>query len=422
MAQTPVDMRIGATHEGHPIEAVPVAERRKMKVLLADDERPILELLEATLRHDGITEVLVATDGEEALSLARETKPDLMFLDLDMPKVDGYEVCSALKRDPSTADTRIVVLTGLSDESSRRRALHCAGADDFLTKPFSPLSLLRKLEETRVPELGFEPQPSDTTAPEGDEQSRSGSRPLDNLVYEQLNIYAVELRRILTLLGSRSRAWLETEGKLRSGGVQAETIHQLLSASYVCAELMKNQDLNSGKRQQIAVKLHDLLGHAVSMVSKFREGAGSNETDDLGLSALLRHEVYSLASDRGWDVDMETEDIQPCPLTRAAAYAIVRETLQHASSDPQTRRIAFTLVRQDDDRFLVRVAAYTSDESPRQGLGADTAGVLLTQLDARSAGGSCRWRTQPASASGLHQAFEMELSLPLNVPKQPPAV
>ena len=70
----------------------------------------------------------------------------------------------------------------------------------------------------------------------------------------------------------------------------------------------------------------------------------------------------------------------------------------------------------------LRVAAYTSDKSPRQGLGAGTAGVLLTQLDARSAGGSCRWRTQPASASGLHQAFEMELNLPLNVPKQTPAV
>ncbi|MBI2919156.1 MAG: response regulator [Chloroflexi bacterium] len=115
------------------------------KVLIADDEAPIVNLLRATLGEDRY-HLLVARDGDEALAIARREKPDLVFLDILMPKVDGFKVCQALKADPATAHIRIVMLTALAQESDRQKATN-VGADDYLTKPFSPTELLEKVEE-----------------------------------------------------------------------------------------------------------------------------------------------------------------------------------------------------------------------------------------------------------------------------------
>lgn len=116
------------------------------RVLLADDEERVLELVAATLGGEAQYEVLVARNGREALETARRERPDLVFLDVWMPELDGYAVCRALKSDPATAHTKVVMLTGLADESERRKALE-AGADDYFTKPFSPMALLDKVEE-----------------------------------------------------------------------------------------------------------------------------------------------------------------------------------------------------------------------------------------------------------------------------------
>ena len=115
-------------------------------ILLADDEEGILALLSATLEGDQRYGLLMARDGEEALNICREQKPDVMFLDLRMPKLDGCEVCRALKQDPLTADIKVIVLTAMAQEGDRDKALE-AGADDYLTKPFSPRVLLEKATE-----------------------------------------------------------------------------------------------------------------------------------------------------------------------------------------------------------------------------------------------------------------------------------
>lgn len=120
------------------------------KVLLADDEEGILVLVEATLRNEKRYSILLARDGEETLRIARQEKPDLIFLDIMMPKMSGYEVCQALKGDPATAHTMIVMLTALAQDSERQAALE-AGADDYLTKPFSPTALLQKVEQFLAP-------------------------------------------------------------------------------------------------------------------------------------------------------------------------------------------------------------------------------------------------------------------------------
>ena len=121
------------------------------KVLLADDEPEILELLSLTLGDDDRYEVLLAADGEQALEVCQEQNPEVVFLDVQMPKLDGITVCERLREDPATADTKVVMLTALAQESQIDRALR-AGADDYMTKPFSPTAIHRKLLEA----LGLE--------------------------------------------------------------------------------------------------------------------------------------------------------------------------------------------------------------------------------------------------------------------------
>ena len=116
------------------------------KVLLADDEEDILALVAATLGNDDRYTLVLARDGEEALKRAEESSPDLIFLDVMMPKMDGYEVCERLKSNRSTAHAKVVMLTALVQEADKRRAEQ-VGADSYFSKPFSPTLLLEKVDE-----------------------------------------------------------------------------------------------------------------------------------------------------------------------------------------------------------------------------------------------------------------------------------
>jgi len=122
------------------------------KVLLVDDYEGVLSLVHATLRNDERYQILLARDGEEALDIARLEKPDLIFMDIMMPKTDGYSVCRELKDDPDTSQIKVVLLTALDTEFSRDRGME-AGAVDYITKPFSPIALLEKVDDI----LGIEP-------------------------------------------------------------------------------------------------------------------------------------------------------------------------------------------------------------------------------------------------------------------------
>jgi DNA-binding response OmpR family regulator len=104
------------------------------KILIVDDDPPTRETL-TTLLSDGSYELVTATNGTEALTIASELLPDLILLDVMMPVVDGFEVCRRLRADPRLAEVPIIMLTALDDRASRLRGLE-AGADDFLNKPF----------------------------------------------------------------------------------------------------------------------------------------------------------------------------------------------------------------------------------------------------------------------------------------------
>jgi CheY-like chemotaxis protein len=117
-------------------------------VLIVDDDPFIRRLIVTTLEGVSDFDLHEAADGEEAVRVARSEGPRLVFLDIDMPKLDGIEACRQMRSVPSMAGSKIVMLTASADESARSRSA-AAGADRFLTKPFSPLDLLRLVDELR---------------------------------------------------------------------------------------------------------------------------------------------------------------------------------------------------------------------------------------------------------------------------------
>ena len=114
-------------------------------VLIVDDEQHIRLLIEQTLEEledDGV-ELLTASDGEEALDVVANHHPDLVFLDVMMPRKNGFEVSAAIKADPAHAGTTVILLTAKGQAVDRDQGL-AAGADQYLTKPFDPDDLLRR--------------------------------------------------------------------------------------------------------------------------------------------------------------------------------------------------------------------------------------------------------------------------------------
>ncbi len=116
---------------------------RSRKVLIADDEPDILEILKYNLQKEGY-QVVTAKDGDEAIEKAKMFQPDLIVLDIMMPKKNGVEVCEILRLLPAFKSTLILFLTALSDESTQIRGLE-TGADDYINKPISPKVFLSKV-------------------------------------------------------------------------------------------------------------------------------------------------------------------------------------------------------------------------------------------------------------------------------------
>ena len=115
------------------------------KILVVDDEPHVIRTLTFVLRKEGY-EVSSAGDGEEAMAKVRESKPNLMFLDVMMPKKNGYEVCQELKNNSSLSDIYVVMISAKGQEADKEKALSL-GADEFITKPFSPMRVIEKVKE-----------------------------------------------------------------------------------------------------------------------------------------------------------------------------------------------------------------------------------------------------------------------------------
>ena len=115
------------------------------KILVVDDEPTIVRLMEFILARQG-HDMIVAVNGEEALHKIRTQQPDLVLLDIMMPRIDGYEVAQQLRADPATAALPIIMLSAKAQEEDIRRGVE-VGVDEYVTKPFSPEHLVHVVSE-----------------------------------------------------------------------------------------------------------------------------------------------------------------------------------------------------------------------------------------------------------------------------------
>ncbi|MDX6766723.1 MAG: response regulator [Candidatus Methylacidiphilales bacterium] len=170
------------------------------KILIIDDEPDVADLVAMNLRGEGY-KVLTADNGEAGLAKAKSESPNLIVLDLMLPKMSGLEVCKALKREAGTAKIPIIMLTAKSDEVDRIVGLEL-GADDYVTKPFSPRELLLRIQSVlRRSQAGGDKQ----------ERIKVGDLHLDHSRHEvlvrgeRIDLTATEFRLLAILMERRGR-------------------------------------------------------------------------------------------------------------------------------------------------------------------------------------------------------------------------
>ncbi len=139
MAKAPKS--VVTAHQESPVAA---PKTDKSRILLADDNGPNVELLEAYLAEVDCT-LEIAVDGRDTLDKVATFKPDLILLDVMMPKLSGFEVCKQLKSDPATKSIMILMVTALNELGDIERAVD-AGTDDFLSKPVNKIELVKRVE------------------------------------------------------------------------------------------------------------------------------------------------------------------------------------------------------------------------------------------------------------------------------------
>jgi len=122
------------------------------RILIVDDEPNIVLALELLMKREGY-EILTVDDGQKVFEVVREFNPDLILLDIMMPKMDGYEVCQRIRADASLKDISIIMLTAKGREVEKEKGL-ALGADYYITKPFSTREVIMKVKEVLAARAG----------------------------------------------------------------------------------------------------------------------------------------------------------------------------------------------------------------------------------------------------------------------------
>jgi putative two-component system response regulator len=171
---------------------MPVSQQR---ILIADDEQTIRFVLSQMLEREGL-EVATASDGEAALALFEELRPDLVIVDIVMPRLSGFEVCRRIKADPENRLTPVIIVTSSSAAENRMKGLE-AGADDFLAKPVDRLEMIARVRSLlRIKRYADELERAETVL-FALARSIEGKDPYTEGHCERLSVYAAKLGRLL---------------------------------------------------------------------------------------------------------------------------------------------------------------------------------------------------------------------------------
>lgn len=179
----------------------------KIKVLIVEDYRPLAETLEYQLQRAGY-EVYRSADGRDALNQARLVLPDVVFLDVDLPVLNGVEVCKQLRADPATQDTLILVLSALGEESDQVVGF-AVGADDYVVKPVESYKVL--LQRLKALLRRREPSFEDTDSVTHGDVTVDRRRFVVTVGGEQVKVTKSEFRLLDTLIRQPGRAFGRSE-------------------------------------------------------------------------------------------------------------------------------------------------------------------------------------------------------------------
>jgi putative two-component system response regulator len=220
----------------------------RQKVLVADDEETVRYVFSGVLEHEGL-EVATAADGEEALRVFDEFEPDLVLLDVVMPKLNGLEVCERLKGNPKSCLTPVVMITASSIKQNRIRALQI-GADDFLSKPVDRIELVARVRSLlRIKRYTDELESAETVLM-ALARSIEGKDPYTEGHCERLSFYAARLGRRLMLPDDQLVA-------LRRAGV----LHDVGKVAVPDAILLKPGPLTEEERR--IMREHAIVGEKI---------------------------------------------------------------------------------------------------------------------------------------------------------------
>ena len=144
------------------------------KVLIVDDNAQNLELLVAYIEEVPNITAIAAYNGIEAMQKVADEKPDLILLDIMMPRMSGFEVCRQIKSDPDTRDIQVIMVTALNEVGDHERAADC-GTDEFLTKPVNRIELITRVKNLlRLRHLKLNHQHSSNSVPKNTNQNQPG--------------------------------------------------------------------------------------------------------------------------------------------------------------------------------------------------------------------------------------------------------
>lgn len=184
-----------------------------MKILIVEDEQEIAQLIEQTLVREGFS-CHISNDGLTALTVFKQQQPDLVILDLMLPRLDGLEVCTRIRQQPDNKDPYILMLTARGEEIDRVIGLS-TGADDYLVKPFSPRELVARVRALLRRSLRHGVQEPDqiyrTKHFMVDLAQHSATRQLDSEEIDHLDLTTLEFNLLATFLSYPGRVWSRTQ-------------------------------------------------------------------------------------------------------------------------------------------------------------------------------------------------------------------
>ena len=183
-----------------------------MKILIVEDEMEIAKIIQTTLERESF-DCLVAYDGLTALDLFQNQEPDLIILDLMLPKLDGLEVCTRIRQKTTTKDPYILMLTAKGEEIDRVIGLS-TGADDYLVKPFSPIELLARVRALLRRSLRHgvtQNNVYETSHFMVDLDKHSAIKKADNNTEEILELTTLEFNLLSTFMSYPGRVWSRTQ-------------------------------------------------------------------------------------------------------------------------------------------------------------------------------------------------------------------